>query len=89
MEVYDDHLDQLVPSTSVVLPFHLNTLVPDHHKRLICLGDGGEKPMGSIQDHILMYSNSILSNSSWMAPLAFEQFKRVHLNQLKLQSHST
>lgn len=75
MEVYDDHLDQLVPSTSVVLPFHLNTLVPDHHKRLICLGDGGEKVIDQLGSYSYVFY-PILSNSSWMAPLAFEQFKK-------------
>ena len=75
LEVYNDHLDQLVPSTSVVLPLQLNTLVADHYQRLICLGDGGEKLIEYLGSYSYVYY-PILSNSSWMVPLAFEQFKK-------------
>ncbi len=75
LEVYNDHLDQLMPSTSVVLPFQLNTLVPDLYQRLICLGDGGEKLIGQLGSYSYVFY-PVMSNASYIAPLAFERFKK-------------
>jgi tRNA A37 threonylcarbamoyladenosine modification protein TsaB len=50
-------------------------MVPDHHQRLICLGDGGEKLIGQLGSYSYVFY-PVMSNASWMAPLAFEQFKK-------------
>jgi len=75
LEVYDEHLDQLVPSTPMVLPFELNTMIPDQYQRLICLGDGGEKLIGHLGSYSYVFY-PVMSNASWMPPLAFEKFKK-------------